>query len=107
MSADYWLEDLQGCDPEHPGHHYNVTYNLREMLRAAGLPEWRALDGAPAVEAAGMLAKVAETLPADPARFKALDPPNGWGDYDGALRFVESFALGCALHPEARIGAWL
>lgn len=106
MSAEYWLEGVQGCDHDHE-HHYNVTYNLRAMLQAADFPQWKALEGAPAVEAAGMLARVAETLRADPARFRALDSPNGYGDYDWALRFAESFALGCALHPEARIGAWL
>lgn len=103
MSADYWLE-TPNC---HGEHSWNVTYNLGKMLRAAGFPEWRALADTPAVEAGGMLRKVADTLKADPDRFREFNPPNGWGDFEGAVEFLESFATGCAEHPEATIRACL
>lgn len=53
------------------------------------LPWWSALDGLPGPEGAALLHRIIRELEADPIRFEALNPPNGWGDYDsllGALR---------------------
>jgi len=85
----------------------NITYNLGKMLRAAGFPAWEALRGAPASETGGMLAKVADTLEGNPDHFKTFNPPNGWGDYDGCVRWVQDFADACASYPRATIGASL
>jgi hypothetical protein len=110
MSADYWLEiDTGGLEPAvltEPN--YNITYNLGPMLRAAGFPDWDALKGAPASEAAGMLDGVARKLRSDRERLEAeFTPQNRWGDWAGALEFVERFRDGCQAHPKATIGAWL
>jgi hypothetical protein len=127
VSADYWLtygdvEADEGCrecsepipvripyrtDHRVGIHSWNVTYNLGTMLRAAGFPPWRDLIGAPAAEVAETLAKVAETLREDPDGFKQYNPDNGWGTYEGAVEFVESFRDGCANHPRATIDGWL
>lgn len=80
---------------------FNYTHNLAPMLREAGYPGWQALNGAPASESGGMLRKVADTLRADPERFKALNPPNGWGSYEGAISVMERMADACARHPRA------
>lgn len=110
MSADYWLEiDTGGDEPAvltDPS--LNITYNLGPMLRAAGLPDWEALRGAPASETAGMLDGVARQLRADRDRLVAeYSPDNGWGDWDRALKFTEEFRDACMAHPKATIGAWL
>ncbi len=109
MSADYWLEiDTGGPKPVHLGNYeWNCTYNLGPMLRAAGFPDWILLDGAQASDAAGMLDNVSRTLRSDPEKFRAMNPPNGWGDYEGAIEFVESMRDGCAANPRATIGASL
>lgn len=108
MSADYWLTiDTGGAEPARVGPDLNCTYNLGGMLRAAGFPDWEALIGAPAGEAGGLLQRVAERLRADPERFRAMNPSNGWGTYEGAIDFCERFAEGCAAHPKATIGGWL
>jgi hypothetical protein len=104
MSADYWLE---GAGADHYDTNVNATYNLGKMLRAAGFPDWEALRGAPASEAAGMLNKVAGTLRADPETFRRYNPPNGWGNYELAVEFVETFRDHCSAFPAATIGAWL
>jgi len=110
MSADYWLViDTGGPEPSRlHDPSLNITYNLGPMLRAAGFPDWKALDGAPASEAAGMLDDVARRLRADRSRLVAeFTPENGWGDWDGAVKFIEDFRDECAAHPKATIEAWL
>lgn len=109
MSADVWLEiDTGAGEPTHlDGTDVNLTHNLTPMLRAAGFPGWRAFEGAPASESAGVFAKVAAGLRANPERFRAMNPPNGWGTYEGALEVMERLRDLCARHPKATIGAWL
>lgn len=107
MSADYYLQVDTGNGHSVEVAAFNVTYNLGVMLRAAGFPAWRALSGAPPVETAGVLDGVARALRADPDRFKAMNPPNGWGDYDVAVKFVEDFRDALRDHPNVRIEAWL
>ncbi len=109
MSADYWLViDTGGEEPARlTDPSINCTYNLGEMLRAAGFPAWNALIDAPASETGGMLRAVADKLRSDPEQFKAYNPPNGWGTYEGAIEFLDAFAAACAEHPKATIGGWL
>lgn len=42
-------------------------------------------------------------LLSDPAHFKTFNPLNGWGDYDGLVRFVEAYLEACKKHPKAKI----
>lgn len=109
MSADFWLEIKIPALPEPIKlcETINVTYNLGKMLRAAGFPPWDALIGAPASEAGGMLQSVADELVRAPDKYRKFNPPNGWGNYEGALEFVTRFAAECALNPEATIAGWL
>jgi hypothetical protein len=109
VSADYWLEiDTGGSELATITETRNITYNLGPMLRAAGFPDWEMLRGAPASEAAGMLDSVARKLESDRERLEAEHtPPNGWGDWKGALNFVQELRDDCRAHPKATIGAWL
>lgn len=125
MSTDVWLEELHPeagesacCGPapslypmrspsSFEGHSVNLTYNLTAMLREAGFPGWKAIVGAPCSESGGMFARVAATLAADPDRFRAFNPENGWGCYEDALGAMEHLATLCANHPDAHFGGWL
>lgn len=49
---------------------------------------------------------VITNLKADPDRYRSMNPPNGWGDYDGLVREFESFLQAIEAHPNARIGCW-
>lgn len=72
---------------------WNYTHNVGPMiyraLEAAGIelaPEerwWQRLSGMSGTEGRGYLAGIIAQLEADPERFKAMNPPNGWGCYDG------------------------
>jgi hypothetical protein len=71
----------------HRGHNY--TYNVAPMLAAAGF-SWRDWDGKPSDEVAVELRRVICEMEADPVKFRALEPSNGWGDYQGCLKWLRT-----------------
>lgn len=103
MSLDFYLSEVQETEV----YWGNITHNLGRMASEAGLYDylWNADQKA---ETAGDLIKpLAEgivTLASNPERFKQLEAPNGWGTYEGLLRFASTVLAKCILHPTARIG---
>ena len=85
----------------------NITHNLGEMAEAAGL--YRALwrpeeDGrTKARDLRGVLRRGLHTLLTEPDRFKKLNPENGWGDYDGLVKFVREYLDACIEYPDADV----
>ena len=77
------------------------------MLRAARFPEWHDLAGKNARETASMLRIVESNLILNGFELKKLNPPNGWGSYEGAIEFIHNLANDCEEHPDEEIGAWL
>lgn len=86
----------------------NYTHNVTPMWNAAGVfdvlygrGEW---DNDKLV-LAGALIRILEEGSIQmlnyPGRFRAMNPPNGWGDYDGALSFLERLLAACRAHPKA------
>jgi len=41
------------------------------------------------------------TLKSDPEKFIKLNPPNGWGSYDGFILFIEKLIEECNKHPNS------
>lgn len=103
-----------------------MTYNLVPMFRKAGFYDaMRSLAGEggtawfekmrgenhddvkPEKGPAGKLVPLLEAAVADMtekrAEYEALNPPNGWGDYEGALRFVEALLAACQRFPKAEL----
>ena len=82
----------------------NATHNLRPMWAAAGCEdqfyEW---EGRKADEALPFLRAGVAAMEADPDKFRALNPPNGLGDYDGALEWLWRAVAACVKHPNAVI----
>jgi hypothetical protein len=84
---------------------FNFTHNTNGMIAAAyeaasgeqtpecggplgkiiGAAWWRKLDGASGCDGRAYLDQIIKGLTSDPARFRAMNPANGWGDYDGLL----------------------
>jgi hypothetical protein len=72
---------------------WNYTHNVAPMiyraLEGAGIELeakerwWQRLDGMSGAEGREYLAAVIAQLEADPERFRAMNPPNGYGCYDG------------------------
>jgi hypothetical protein len=104
VSASLWLvSPCECCDVDL----CHMTYNLTPMLREAGMPPWRDFIDMPAARASHIWRNVREKLVADPDRFKELNPPNGWGDYDGAVEQLGLMVDRCAKHPQLTVGGWL
>lgn len=86
--------------------HWNITHNLNHMAEAAGIYKvlWRPEENE--IECArdliSPLSEGLRLLRADPERFKKLNPSNGWGDYDGLVRFVEKYLNACILFPDSK-----
>lgn len=106
MSWDATLYDDRG----HIDGDWNFTHNCNRMANAIVHPDentdlttfdevlfpkaagrewkswWQLLNGMTGEEGRTYLSKIITGLEADPSRFRAMDPPNGWGSYD---RFLE------------------
>jgi hypothetical protein len=80
----------------------NVTSNLAPMWTAAGAPlrDWHGLL---AGDCLPMLRYAVKTMEDDPKRFKLLDPPNGWGDYQACLGYLRRCVEKFAAYPKATI----
>lgn len=129
MSYDIWLTGSLGGDGEvqieEPG---NITYNVDPMFALAldgdaakGIQNGRELileRKGPALKRFigkragdpdvidGLLGALA-AMEGEPDRFRALNPENGWGDYEGAVDYIRRFYLACERYPDATIGGWL
>lgn len=75
-------------DPEKPG--YSIPTGNRLTPPKAGdlIPILRAM--------------IAE-MEVDDESFIDMNPPNGWGDYDGAISFLREFLDDCLTHPLAHV----
>ena len=104
MSYDCRLViDTGGRVPASVTEWLNPTYNLGPMFEAAlGSPLYE-LDGQLAAKAAPVLAQAIASMRLEPGRFEALNPPNGWGTYEDALEFLETFLSHCVAHPKATV----
>lgn len=87
----------------------NITHNLNRMADEAGIYGviWRPEENG--IETAAQLIEPLRTgmalLKANPDRFKALNPPNGWGRYEGLVTFVEAYLAACIENPDATVEA--
>lgn len=86
---------------------YNITHNLNKMATEAGIYEilWRP-DEVGITKAAQLiepLEKGLVLLRAEPERFKAFNPSNGWGSYEGLVLFVQEYIEACVKHPDAEV----
>ena len=80
------------------------TYNLSAMWRLAGVFENHPITDLHGERAATIGDRAARGLlraVTKPAEFKALEPDNGWGDYEGFVRTLTRLAIDCAEEPEA------
>lgn len=78
------------------------TYNLTPMWRKAKIVHQgtRELDGQNAGTLAPRLLKGLVDAWVDAAAYRELDPPNGWGDYDGFVEILTRFTRLCYQHPK-------
>lgn len=106
MSWDADLIDDRG----HTEGEWNYTHNTNGMANAVLDPEykqrsvgeevfgfedkghvswWMRLDGLSGPDGAALLNQIVVGLESDPDQFKAMNPSNGWGDYDSFLKVLK------------------
>jgi hypothetical protein len=85
------------------GYECNYTYNVFRMYQKALSQEAgiRALHHMKAKYCVDWLDAAIKDMKAKPVEYMALNPPNGWGDYEGALAVLEQLASWCREVPEA------
>lgn len=85
-------------EPQIDGHNY--TYNCGPMFRLAlGGDGINDLKGMPAPEASKRLAIAIARMMEAPEHFREMNPPNGWGSYEGALMFLVKIKNDCDKWP--------
>lgn len=77
------------------------TYNLTPMWRKAGVVVERTsdLDGKTTAEVGALALAGLIDAWRNEAAYRDLDPPNGWGDYDGFVEILTRLTRLCHQHP--------
>lgn len=110
MSLDLSLR-LPAC--EHCGRgestvmEQTITHNIAPMWSEAGC--YDALynsAGKRAADVVGEMAAALEAMKADPDKYRAMEPVNKWGDYDGAVEWLAKAIEAFRAHPTAVIEVW-
>jgi hypothetical protein len=88
----------------------NITHNLGKMAREAGIYEalWRP-EEIGITHTAQLIAPLNEglaLLKSNPERFTRLNPENGWGTYEGLVRFVADYLAACEAYPASEVSVW-
>jgi hypothetical protein len=85
----------------------NVTSNLTTMLDKAGirLADERWVDK-PGINMLPTLQAAINRMVADPEDFRKYNPPNGWGEYDGAVEALTALRDAICLNPDAVYADW-
>lgn len=85
----------------------NITHNLNKMAEQAGIyePLWRP-EEIGITKAAQLVQPLTEglgRLKSGRVKFEQFNPSNGWGNYDGLVRFVENYLAACVANPDADV----
>lgn len=82
----------------------NYTYNVAPMYYDVfGNLGLRLLDGLLAKNAIPILKIAINELESNPSKYRAMEPENEWGNYEGAVRYLKVILRGCMKHPKATI----
>ena len=97
------------CEPTESSKVYsaNITHNLCKMASEAGIyyALWRPDEHgiAKASQLIEPLESVLVKLRAEPEHYRRFNPANGWGSYEGLVRFVELYLEACREYPDAAV----
>lgn len=81
----------------------NYTSNVSRMWHEALGHRLADLDGRRAWNVTTDLQRAVLDMEMHPSVYRAMNPPNGWGDYDGALDYLRRLRDACIAHPKATI----
>lgn len=109
MSLDVYLTELQSEFQPVDVFTSTLTHNLVPMAAEAGLYKvlWRP-DELGIIKASQLIEPLRaglKLLRSDPERFKALNPSNGWGNYENLVEFVAQYLEACKKNRDADVYA--
>lgn len=81
---------------------WNMTSNVVPMWQFAGA-DLATFDGKRAGDVLPFLESAIAHMEKHPDTYRAMNPPNGWGDYDSCLGFLRDLAAGFAEQPRATV----
>lgn len=102
MSYDVSLTIDTGAPEATVVYSRNHTSNTAQMWREAGC-DIAAFDGMPAPEFAASLGPAIEKMKAEPDRFRAYEPGNGWGSFETTIEFLTELLIACGTHPKTTV----
>ena len=79
----------------------SYTYNIQPMFRRATGQSLSNLSGMKASDAQQVLQAALDKMQADPQAYRALNPANGWGHYNGFVTYLSRAIRACRLNPDA------
>lgn len=107
MSYDFSMEAPLGPDGSMVSvgdFDMNYTYNVSPMFRLAlGGNGVNDLHGCVGSEAIPRLRAAIADMEDRPSVYRAMNPDNGWGDYEGALGVLKRLCDWCVAAPMAHI----
>ena len=115
ITEDEWCERNPGqqpvrltdCEETNEVYSANITHNLNKMADEAGLYDclWRpeSVGITKAAQLITPLQKGLDKLCSHRSYFEQFNPANGWGNYDGFVRFVQQYLIACEQHPDADV----
>lgn len=116
ISVDEWNRRNPGIEPvifqdmdenTNEVFEYNITHNLNNMAEAAGIYQclWRPeeIGITKAHQLIEPLRQGLHELKLNPDLYKQFNPKNGWGSYDGLVKFVEAYLNACYEYPDADV----
>jgi hypothetical protein len=81
----------------------NYTANVSGMWADALGHRLADLKGRTAGDCIDTLRRAVADMENRPEHYQAMNPPNGWGNYDGALAYLRQLHDACCAHPKAEI----
>jgi hypothetical protein len=105
MSYDVGLYIHTGKgEVEIPGTESNYTYNVSPMLKAIDWKEGiHILNGKKAQDCVLSLQFGIRKMEDNSAEYIAMNPENGWGSYEGCLKWLRTILSHCEQHPLATL----
>lgn len=101
MSYDVYLEiDTGGPHPQRVVDCGNYTYNCAGMLVDACGSSLNDLDKSVCGQVWVLLEHAIAKLRANPEKYRAMNPKNGWGNYDAWVVYLTNIANECRDNPK-------
>lgn len=99
------LKDLEEQYDDGKISWYNITHNLNAMAKEAGIYEvlWHPerLEINSAKDVIPILENGIKKLEENPEKYKKYNPENGWGNYEGLVKFAKAVLSDCHKYPDA------